>query len=113
MKIVCSVSDIRRQNNWTVHALEVTHPALSVNGGEDLKDFTYRIDSCNRNASVSSERHHDGIYVVLEKVIENSMWSSVGACAAFFIFVLCWYALPLGLKYSDQAGKGGTDALVG
>jgi hypothetical protein len=53
------------------------------------------------------------IYVVLETVIENRMWSSVGRLRRFFIFALCWYALPLGLKYSGQAGKGGTDAMVG
>lgn len=45
------------------------------------------------------------VYVGLEKVIENPTWSAFGACAAFFIFVLCWYVLPLGLKYSVNSEK--------
>jgi hypothetical protein len=72
---------------------------LSYNG-EDSKDF-FRIASA---LVVTAPLFLAGgiateTYVVLQKVIENSLWSGAGACGTFIIFMLCWYALPLILKY--------------
>src|SRR5260370_40600806 len=45
------------------------------------------------------------IYVVLQKGIEGIGWSAVGACAAFFVIVLCWYALPILLRASGKKAR--------
>jgi hypothetical protein len=75
-------------------------------GGEDSKDFL-RIASVLVVAAplflaggIATET-----YVVLQKVIENSLWSVAGACGTLFVFILCWYALPLVLKYTARARK--------
>lgn len=78
-------------------------------GGEDSKEFL-RIASALvvaaplfLAAGIATET-----YVVL---IENPAWSVAGACGTFFVFMLCWYALPLILKYAARAGKITTRAL--
>jgi hypothetical protein len=81
-------------------------------GGEDSQEFL-RIASVLviaaplfLAAGIATET-----YVVLQKVLENSVWSVAGACGTFFVFMLCWYALPLVLKYKARAGKIPTRAL--
>ena len=80
-------------------------------GGEDSREFL-RIASVLvvtaplfLAAGIATET-----YVVVQKVIENPGWSVAGACGAFFVFVLCWYALPLCLKYSARAERMRTRA---
>ena len=75
-------------------------------GGEDSKDFL-RIASVLvvtaplfLAAGIATET-----YVVLQKVAENSLGSLAGASLTFFIFMLCWYALPLLLKYTLRRGR--------
>ena len=82
-------------------------------GGEDSKEFL-RIASALVIAAplflaggIAPE-----IYVVLQKVTNNSLWSAAGASGTFFIFVLCWYALPLFLRYAGRGRKSGTRALA-
>jgi hypothetical protein len=75
-------------------------------GGEDSTDF-FRIAS---GLVVAAPLFLAGgiateTYVVLQKVIESSLWSAAGACGTFFVFTLCWYGLPLVLKYTPRAGK--------
>jgi hypothetical protein len=41
-------------------------------------------------------------WVVLQKVIDDALWSAAGAAAAFLALVTCWYAIPLLLR---GAGK--------
>jgi hypothetical protein len=72
-------------------------------GGEDSEQFL-RIGSALVIAApfflaggIATE-----IYVVLQKVIEDIGWSAVGACAAFLVIVLCWYALPILLRASGK-----------
>jgi hypothetical protein len=82
-------------------------------GGEDSKEFL-RIASTLvvaaplfLAAGIATET-----YVVLQKVINDSLWSTAGACGTFFIFVLCWYALPLFLRYAARARKSSARALA-
>lgn len=83
-------------------------------GGEDSKEFL-RIGSALVIAAplflaggIATET-----YVVLQKVIDNMGWSSIGACATFFVLVLYWYALPLILKTTRRrAGKLNAQSLA-
>jgi hypothetical protein len=81
-------------------------------GGEDSKEFL-RIASALviaaplfLAAGIATET-----YVVLQKVLENPVWGVAGACGTFFVFMLCWYVLPLVLKHKARAGKIPTRAL--
>ena len=73
-------------------------------GGEDSKDFLRIASALVVTAplflagGIATET-----FVVLQKVTENSRWSIAGACGTFFIFMLCWYALPLALKNVPRA----------
>jgi hypothetical protein len=81
-------------------------------GGEDSKEFL-RIASALvvtaplfLAAGIATET-----YVVLQKVLENQVWSVAGACGIFSVFMLCWYALPLFLRYKAGAEKLSARAL--
>jgi hypothetical protein len=75
-------------------------------GGEDSKEFL-RIASALVVAAplfLAGGIATEG-YVVMHKVTEDQAWSVAVACGTFFIFMLCWYALPLVLKFSGRDAK--------
>jgi hypothetical protein len=84
-------------------------------GGEDSADFL-RIGSglvvaapLFLAAGIATEA-----WVVLQKVVEDGAWSTVGAAGTFLVLVLCWYAVPLFLRGRRKAGTprgGGLTAL--
>ncbi len=73
-------------------------------GGEDSEQFL-RIGSALVIAAFLAGGIATEIYVVLQKLIEDIGWSAVGACAAFFVIVLCWYALPILLRASGKNAR--------
>ena len=107
------------QASKVVHALALGFIAINVvllmmpaalhrlsYGGEDSEEFL-RIGSALVIAApfflaggIATET-----YVVLQKVIEDIGWSAVGACAAFLVIVLCWYALPVLLRASGKNAR--------
>jgi hypothetical protein len=72
-------------------------------GGEDSKDFLTMGSALVIAApiflagGIASET-----YVVLQKVLTDTAWSAMGGGATFIVIVLCWYAIPLFLRASQN-----------